>query len=1160
MDYPAISDFTVTIPAEQTSGTAQLSFDPTGDGLAEGDETVILSGSATGLTAGTATLTITDDDPAPTTVTLSLNPAAVGESAAATAVTVTASLNNSPLPTASTVTVSRTGGTANSGTDYTEINAFTVTIPSGQTTGTATLSFDPTGDGLYEGDETVILTGSATGLTADTATLTITDDDPAPTAVTLSLNPTAVGESAAATAVTVTASLNNSPLPTATTVTVSRTGGTATSGTDYTAINAFTVTIQDGQTSGTATLSFDPTGDGLYEGNETVILTGSATGLTAGTATLTITDDDPAPTAVTLSLNPTAVGESAAATAVTVTASLNNSPLPTATTVTVSRTGGTATSGTDYPPVSDFTVTIPAEQTSGTAQMSFDPTGDSLYEGNETVILTGSATGLTADTATLTITDDDPAPTAVTLSLNPTAVGESAAATAVTVTASLNNSPLPTATTVTVSRTGGTATSGTDYPPVSAFTVTIQDGQTTGTATLSFDPSGDGLAEGDETVILSGSATGLTAGTATLTITDDDPAPTTVTLSLNPAAVGESAPATAVTVTASLNNSPLPTATTVTVSRTGGTANSGTDYTAINAFTVTIPSGQTTGTATLSFDPTGDGLYEGDETVILTGSATGLTADTATLTITDDDPAPTAVTLSLNPTAVGESAAATAVTVTASLNNSPLPSPTTVTVSRTGGTGTSATDYPAISDFTVTILAGQTSGTATLSFDPSGDNLAEGGETVILTGSVSGLTSGAATLTITDDDPAPTAITLSLNPAAVGESATATAVTVTASLNNSPLPTATTVTVSRTGGTANSGTDYTAINAFTVTIPSGQTTGTATLSFDPSGDNLAEGDETVILTGGVSGLTSGTATLTITDDDAAPTAVMLSLNPAAIGESAASTAVTVTASLNGSPLPTSTTVTVSRTGGTATSGTDYPAISAFTVTIPSGQTSGTATLSFDPSGDGLYEGDETVILTGSVSGLTSGTATLTITDDDPAPTAITLSLNPAAVGESAAATAVTVTASLNNSPLPAATTVTVSRTGGTATSATDYPAISDFTVTIPSGQTTGTATLSFDPIGDGLAEGDETVILTGSAAGLDAGVATLTITDDDTAPTAVTLSLNPTAVGESAAPTAVTVTASLNNSPLPTATTVTVSVTGGLRSRGLTIRRSAISR
>ena len=531
----------------------------------------------------------------------------------------------------------------------------------------------------------------------------------------------------------------------------------------------------------------------------------------------------------------------------------------------------------------------------------------------------------------------------------------------------------------------------------------IPSGQTSGTATLSFDPSGDGLAEGDETVILTGSATGLNAGAATLTITDDDPAPTAITLSLNPAAVGESAAATAVTVTASLNNSPLPTATTVTVSRTGGTATSGTDYPAVTDFVITIPSGQTSWMETLSFDPSGDGLAEGGETVILTGSATGLNAGTATLTITDDDPAPTAVTLSLNPAAVGESAAATTVAVTASLNNSPLPAATTVTVSRTGGTATSATDYPAISDFTVTIPSGQTSGTATLSFDPTGDNLAEGDETVILTGSVSGLTSGMATLTITDDDAAPTAVTLSLNPAAVGESATATTVTVTASLNNSPLPTATTVTVSRTGGTATSGTDYTAINAFTVTIPSGQTGGTATLSFDPTGDGLAEGDETVILTGGVSGLTSGTATLTITDDDAAPTAVMLSLNPSCRGRERCVTAtmVTVTASLNGSPLPTATTVTVSRTGGTATSGTDYTAINAFTVTIQDGQTSGTATLSFNPTGDGLAEGDETVILTGNVSGLTSGTATLTITDDDPAPTAVTLSLNPAAVGESA---------------------------------------------------------------------------------------------------------------------------------------------------------------
>ena len=1151
IDYPPISTFTVTIPAEQNTGTAQLSFNPSTDDLYEGDESVILTGSAPGLNPGAATLTITDDNTAPTAVSISLDPDAIGESDARTPVTVTATLNNSSLPTATTVNIREAGGTATSGADYSPITDFTVTIPAGQTTGTATLSFDPTGDGLAEGDETVILTGTVAGLTAGTAILTITDDDPRPTTITLSLNPTAVSESANPTAITVTASLDNSPFPTATTVTVSRTGGTATSGTDYQAVSDFTVTIPAEQTSGTAELSFNPSGDSLAEGDETVILTATVTGLTNGRATLTITDDDPAPTTVSLSLNPTAVGESAAATDITVTATLDNSPLPRNTTVTVSRTGGTATSGTDYPAISIFMVTIPAEQTSGTATLSFDPTGDDLYEGNETVILTGMGGGLAAGTATLTITDDDPAPTAITLSLNPTAVGESAAATAIAVTASLNNSPLPTATTVTVSRTGGTATPGTDHPPVSDFIVTIPSGQTSGTATLSFDPSPDNLAEGDETVILTGSTTtGLTDGTATLTITDDDPAPTAVTLALNPSSVGESAAETDITVTASLNNSPLPTATTVTVSRTRGTATSGTDYPTVTNFTVTIPAGQPSGTATLSFDPSEDDLYEGDETVILTGTAPGLTTATVTLTITDDDPAPTAIILSLDPTAISESADPTDITVTASLNNSPLPTATTVTVSRTRGTATSGTDYPAITAITVTIPSGQTSGTATLSFDPTGDGLAEGDETVILTGRVTGLTNDTVTLTITDDDPAPTTVSLSLNPTAVGESAPATAITVTATLNNSPLPTATSVTVSRTGGTA-SGTDYEpAISNITVTIPAGQTSKTETLSFDPTGDTLAEGDETLIFTADAPGLTAGTATLTITDDDPAPTAITLSLSPAAVGESADPTAITITASLDNSPLPAATTVTVSRTGGTATSGTDYPAISDFTVTVPSGQTSGTTTLSFDPSGDNLAEGDETIILTASVAGLAAGTATLTITDDDAAPTAVILSLNPSTVGESAAATTVTVTASLNGSPLPMATAVTVSKTGGTATSGTDYPPISDFMVTIPSGQTTGTATLSFDPTGDGLAEGDESVILTGSATGLDAGTATLTITDDDPAPTTISLSLNPNAVGESAPATPITVTASLNNSPLPNATTVTVSQTSGTADSG----------
>ena len=74
--------------------------------------------------------------------------------------------------------------------------------------------------------------------------------------------------------------------------------------------------------------------------------------------------------------------------------------------------------------------------------------------------------------------------------------------------------------------------------------------------------------------------------------------------------------------------------------------------------------------------------------------------------------------------------------------------------------------------------------------------------------------------------------------------------------------------------------------------------------------------------------------------------------------------------------------------GTATSGTDYTAVPAVTMTIPPGQVSGTATFTFTPLDDGTDEGSfETVIVAGS-SFVTSleviplAGLTLQIRDDD----------------------------------------------------------------------------------------------------------------------------------------------------------------------------------
>ena len=111
-----------------------------------------------------------------------------------------------------------------------------------------------------------------------------------------------------------------------------------------------------------------------------------------------------ASTKVELSLDPSAVAEDASATTVTVTAGLDGGSRGEATRVTVKvGTGGTATSGTDYGAVSDFSITIAANTVEKTGTFTFTPTDDDVDEGDETVSVTGATTvqGLTVAGAEL---------------------------------------------------------------------------------------------------------------------------------------------------------------------------------------------------------------------------------------------------------------------------------------------------------------------------------------------------------------------------------------------------------------------------------------------------------------------------------------------------------------------------------------------------------------------------------------------------------------------------------------------------------------------------------------------------------------------------------------------------------------------------------------
>ena len=186
------------------------------------------------------------------------------------------------------------------------------------------------------------------------------------------------------------------------------------------------------------------TGDTVVEGDETLTWEWTAWTnvlLAAYTYPGTIVDDDGARRS-TCRLNPSSVAEGAGDTTVTVTATFSNASTyeaDTTVTVSVGAGGDSATSGTDYAAVTDFTVTIPAGRTSGSAPFTLTPAQDTLIEGSETITVGGAATGsLTVNGTSLTLTDDD-GPPAINLSVSPSSVGEGDGATPVTVTATFSN-------------------------------------------------------------------------------------------------------------------------------------------------------------------------------------------------------------------------------------------------------------------------------------------------------------------------------------------------------------------------------------------------------------------------------------------------------------------------------------------------------------------------------------------------------------------------------------------------------------------------------------------------------------------------------------------------------------------------------------------------
>jgi hypothetical protein len=385
-----------------------------------------------------------------------------------------------------------------------------------------------------------------------------------------------------------------------------------------------------------------------------------------------------------------------------------------------------ATNVTDYTGATrGIGKTITFAAGSATATLTIDPTADTTFEANETVVLTLEiGTGYIVGTTTAitgTITNDDVP--RITLDRSSGNVLEDGT-TNLVYTFSLTG-PTTNALTVNYGITGtADATDYTGATPGTGKTITFAAGSAT--ATLTIDPTADTNIEANETVVLTlARGTGYTVGTTTAVrgfiVNDDFPR---ITLALSSASVLEDGTTNLVYTFTRTG----PTTNTLTVNYgIAGTAVS-TDYTGATpgtGKTITFAAGSAT--ATLTIDPTADTLVEPDETVTLTlGTGTGYTVGTETAVsgiITNDDYFPS---ISINDITVVEGQSPNAL-LTLSLS-SPNNQAVTVNYTTTPFNATANMDY---TSQTGTLTIAPNSSFATLSIPILNDNLNESDESFI---------------------------------------------------------------------------------------------------------------------------------------------------------------------------------------------------------------------------------------------------------------------------------------------------------------------------------------------------------------------------------------------------------------------------------------------
>ncbi|GDY10471.1 hypothetical protein LBMAG52_39590 [Planctomycetia bacterium] len=1127
---------TVNFGMNEVAGTITIIVQ--GDTAVESDEgfTVTLSSTSLGSALGTSTADglILNDDSSTLSVAASSANKAEGHSG----------------PTSFTFTVTRLGDTSGaatvsyavtgSGVNQANATDFGVTLPSGTvafnaTVMTQTITIDVSGDTIVENNEcfTVTLSSPSTGtdLGISTATGTILNDDASLSVAATSANK-AEGHSS----------------NTSFTFTVTRTGDTSGAASVSYAVTGggvnaadFGGTLPSGMvnfaaTDVTRTITIDVSGDTTVESDEgfTVMLSSPSTGSVLGTSTATgiITNDDSAVFSIANVSAFEGVG-------LAFTVTLSN-PVDVATSVTVSTTDGTATAAdSDYSAVVARLVPFAAGVILQTVTVNTNL--DLKVEGDETLTATlgnlsngGRDVSLSVPnrTATGTIFNNN---TEVSVSVSPGSVVEDGL---VPLVYTFTRIGVVAGTLTTNFTVGGSAAALSDYSQLGAASFTAPTGTVVFasgnfTATVTITPTVDSNTEFDETVVLNVAAgAGYAIGTtnsATGTIRDDD---AQISLSVSPSNVAEDG---ATNLAYTFNRVGSTSGAQVVNFNVGGTAMFGSDYSTANATSFTATTGSITfapgaSSVTMFVDPAADNAIESDESVSIT-LATGSGYLTPSLvpvigTIDNDD---FDVSMALTPDSLAEDAPGTfayTFSRTGGLNR-----PLSVQVG-IGGTALAGFDYSqtgaapfSASGGIVTFASGAS--TATLRIDPIVDTGIEADETVevtLLPGS--GYTATGTAFyrgTITNDDQL---VSLSSATASVTEDGAENLVVIFTRTG----ATAGALSIPMTlGGTATFNTDYVATGNATFSAGASQLlfaagVTTATLTFDPAIEAELESSEVLLLTLAKNALLGVPATIvaagTILNDDAT---VSVSVTPDRVPEEGAGNLVYTFQRFGDTSQAATVNFSVS---GLATFGVDYLQTGAAsftstsgTIVIPAGRSD--ATLTLDPTPDGLNEANETAILTilPSLGFTPSGDPALgTIINQV---TNIALSVTPTQLPENSTSNLLYKFTRTGN--LIGELTVQFA-VSGSATFAADYlqSGASSFSategsITFADGATT--ATLTIDPQSDSIDELTETVVVTilpdtelYNITG--AGTATTSITDTSM----ISLAVSPSSVNENGVP------------------------------------------